>query len=139
MDGIVSSNRIIGEPMKWLIDVFLLGLAGAIGTLIRAGCQTLAIRLFGDAFPWGTMFVNIAGSFAFGAIYSLIRSRALISTEHEAVLLVGLLGGITTYSSFAFQSTEMLASGRMLTAAAYILATNLAGIAAVWAGMRLFS
>jgi len=125
--------------MKWLIDSLLLGLAGGLGTLMRAGCNTLAIRLFGQAFPWGTLFVNVAGSFAFGAAYSFIRSRAALTTEQEVMLLVGLMGGFTTYSSFAFQSTEMIASGRLVVAAAYILVTNLAGIAAVWAGLRLFS
>jgi CrcB protein len=64
------------------------------------------------------------------------RARGGVSTEAETILLVGLLGGFTTYSSFAFQATEMLQHGRPLAAAAYVLATNLAGIAAIWAGLR---
>lgn len=114
-----------------------LAAAGAVGTLLRAGCSTAAIRLFGPAFPWGTLAVNVAGSFAFGTIYGLCRSRTVLSNVQETVILAGLLGGFTSYSSFAFQSAEMLAAGRGAAALAYIVGTNLAGIAAVWAGLRL--
>lgn len=119
------------------LHVLLLALAGAAGTLLRAGCTTLADRLLGPAFPWGTLAVNVAGSFAFGAVYGLTRTRGLLSGPHEVTLLVGLLGGFTTYSSFAFQSAEMLAHGRIAAALAYIAATNLAALASVWAGLRL--
>jgi CrcB protein len=113
-----------------------LACAGAVGTLLRAGLTTLAVRLLGPGFPWGTLAVNLLGSFAFGLIFAAARARGGLSTEAETILLVGLLGGFTTYSSFAFQAAEMLQHGRPLAAAAYVLATNLAGIAAVWAGLR---
>ena len=102
----------------------------------RAGDQG---RLFGSV---GTsdvaLAVNALGSFAFGALVALCRSRDTFSAAQETILLVGLLGGFTTYSTFAFHSAEMLSHGRFLTAAAYILGTNLSGLAAVWAGLRLF-
>ena len=124
-------------PMHPLVTLLLLAATGAVGTLLRAGCNMLAIRVVGAAFPWSTLVVNLAGSFAFGAIVSLARMRA-VSPEIEFVLLVGLLGGFTTYSSFAFQTTEMLATGRVATAVAYMIATNSLGLAAVWAGLRIF-
>ncbi|MFM7244314.1 MAG: fluoride efflux transporter FluC [Planctomycetaceae bacterium] len=123
--------------MKQVVALVLLGLAGAAGTLLRAGCTAVAVRLCGPAFPWGTLAVNVAGSFAFGAIYSSVRSRSL-PTEFDSVLLVGLLGGFTTYSSFAFQSVEMAESGRGSAAAAYVAATTLLGLAAAWCGLRCF-
>lgn len=123
--------------MNSITGLVLLGLAGAAGTVLRAGCTAVAVRLFGSAFPWGTLAVNVAGSFAFGAIYSYVRSRSL-PTELDGVLLVGFLGGFTTYSSFAFQSVEMAESGRGPAAAAYVLATTLLGLAAAWAGLRCF-
>lgn len=110
--------------------------AGAVGTLLRAGLTTLAVRHIGPGFPWGTLAVNLLGSFAFGLVFAAARVRGCLSTEAETILLVGLLGGFTTYSTFAFQTTEMLQHGRLPTAAAYVLATNLTGIAAVWAGLR---
>jgi CrcB protein len=82
--------------------------------------------------------VNVAGSFAFGAINALARSRGLLTNPQEVILLVGLFGGFTTYSSFAFQSVEMLAHGRAAAALAYVAATNVAALAAVWTGLRIF-
>jgi CrcB protein len=122
--------------MPVIVNALLIGAAGAVGTLLRAGCTTLATRLLGPGFPWGTIFVNVVGSFVFGLIFALARTRAM-PTEQEVVLLVGLLGGFTTYSSFAFQSAEMLSGGRLAVALGYMLATNLLGIGAVWVGMRI--
>jgi len=115
----------------------LLGLAGAAGTLLRAGCNSLAVRLLGPGFPWATLAVNVLGSFAFGAIVGLARVRGGMPVGVEVILLVGLLGGFTTYSSFAFQTVEMLEGGRLLAALGYVVATNVAALAAVWAGLRL--
>jgi CrcB protein len=120
------------------VALCLAAAAGAAGTLLRAGANAAALRLFGPGFPWGTLAVNVAGSFAFGAIYALSRCRGGCSPAHETIFLVGLLGGFTTYSSFAFQSVEMLQEGRFLSAVAYIVGTNVAAIAATWAGLRLF-
>lgn len=116
--------------------ILLVALAGAVGTLVRMGLTTLAVRVLGGDFPWGTLAVNLLGSFAFGIVFGLVRSRGL-TPAHEVVLLVGLLGGFTTYSSFAFQSMELLSMGRTLAAVAYMVVTNTVGIAAVWAGLRL--
>lgn len=121
--------------MNHILHLCLLATAGAAGTLLRAGFTTAATRLLGSSFPWGTLAVNVAGSFAFGVIYALTRSR-VFTVEQETVLLVGLLGGFTTYSSFAFQSVGMLESGRTAAALAYIAATNVLGLTAVWAGLR---
>lgn len=115
----------------------LLAVAGACGTLLRAACNTLAIRWLGTGFPAGTMAVNVLGSFLFGTIMGLARSRGAPPTGLETVLLVGLLGGFTTYSTFAFQSFELLENGRPLAGIVSIVGTNIAALAAVWAGLRL--
>lgn len=122
--------------MNHLMQFALVGLAGAAGTLLRAGCTGLATRLVGSGFPWGTLAVNVAGSFAFGAIMGWVRSRDALPGSPEMILLVGLLGGFTTYSSYAFQSVELVEGGRPLEAAAYVVATNLLALAAAWAGLR---
>jgi CrcB protein len=122
-----------------LPHLFWLACAGALGTLLRAGCNAAALRWLGDGFPWGTLAVNVAGSLVFGAIAGYARARGGLPTGLETILLVGLLGGFTTYSSFAFQSFELFEQGRSAAALAYVAATNLAAIAAVWAGLRLFA
>ncbi len=118
-----------------LLNVVVLASAGAVGTLLRAGCTTVITKLLGPVFPWGTLFVNVLGSFACGAIHSLARGR-IITPEQEAALLVGLLGGFTTYSSFALQAVGMLESGRTAAGLASIAATTGLGLAATWAGLR---
>jgi len=123
--------------MNHLAHLALLGLAGAAGTLLRAGCTTLATRLLGVGFPWGTLAVNVAGSLVFGLIVGMSRTRGTIGIATETILLIGLLGGFTTFSSYAFQSVELLQGGRPLTAAAYVIGTNVAALAAVWAGLRI--
>jgi CrcB protein len=123
--------------MNHLAHFLLLGLAGATGTLLRAGCTTLATRLFGVGFPWGTLAMNVVGSLVFGLVVGLARARGTIGVGAETILLVGLLGGFTTFSSYAFQSVELLEGGRPLTAVAYVIGTNVAALAAVWAGLRI--
>lgn len=113
-----------------------LACAGALGTLVRAGCNALALRWLGAGFPWTTLAVNVGGSFAFGVIAGYARARGGLPAGLETILLVGLLGGFTTYSTFAFQSVELLEQGRSAAALGYVAATNLGALAAVWAGMR---
>ena len=114
-----------------------LALAGAAGTLARAAVTDVAVRLAGPAFPWGTALVNVLGALAFGAIVAAGRSRATLPPGLDGVLLVGLLGGFTTFSSYAFQAVELWQSGRQAAAAAYVIGSNALAFLAVWAGSRL--
>ncbi|NDC53671.1 MAG: fluoride efflux transporter CrcB [Planctomycetia bacterium] len=122
-----------------LSQIALLAGAGAVGTLLRVACTELAARVFGHALPWGTILVNVVGSFAFGAIVGYCRARGGPTGGFETVLLVGLLGGFTTYSTYAFHSLELCEHGRVAAAVFYVAATNALAIAAVWAGLRLFA
>lgn len=123
--------------MHHVTHFVLLGLAGAAGTLLRAGCTVMATRLCGVGFPWGTLTVNVVGSLVFGLIVGLARCRGGLTVATETILLVGLLGGFTTFSSYAFQSVELLEAGHPLSAVAYVLGTNVASLAAVWTGLRM--
>ena len=89
-----------------------LAIGGGVGTLVRASIAILALRLCGREFPWGTLAVNLIGSFLFGVIVSLGRGRMGFPAGCETILLVGFLGGFTTYSSFAFQSYEFFEQGK---------------------------
>lgn len=125
--------------MQAVSHMLLLGVAGAIGTIMRAASNTLALRIFGAGVPWGTLLVNVCGSFAFGLIVAWSRSRGGLTPGLETTLLVGLLGGFTTFSTFAFQVIEMLEAGRGGAAVGYMAATNAVALAAVWIGLRLGS
>jgi CrcB protein len=123
--------------MHPVTHIVLLALAGAVGTLLRAGCTTLATKVLGVGFPWGTLAVNVAGSLAFGLLVGLARTRGTIAVGWETILLIGLMGGFTTFSSYAFQSMEMLTGGRAVQAVAYVVVTNVAALVAVWLGLRI--
>lgn len=114
-----------------------LAIAGAVGTLARAGVTGAAVRLVGTTYPWGTLVVNVVGAFAFGAIVGVSRSRLPLAHGLDTIVLVGLLGGFTTFSSYAFQTVELWESGRPALAAGYAIGSNLLGFVAVWAGLQL--
>lgn len=118
-----------------LAHAALVAAAGAVGTLARAGSIAVCTRILGDAFPWGTLAVNVIGSFACGVVHTVSRSRGLAAGT-EAVLITGILGGFTTYASFALQSADMLAAGRIGAALGYVAATVVLGLGAAWLGLR---
>ncbi|MCX7403140.1 MAG: CrcB family protein [Planctomycetia bacterium] len=127
--------------MNSFLYILAIGVAGAAGTLLRFGSYQLTDRFLGTGFPWGTLFVNVLGSFAFGAIWGVARARGTVPaglTGFETVVLVGFLGGFTTYSTFAFQSLELLEAGRPFAAFALIAGTTFTALLAVWGGLQLF-
>lgn len=127
--------------MKHLFFHLALAAAGGLGVLLRAGAYQIAARWAAGGSLWpaptATLLVNVLGSFLFGVVYALSAPRPWLSAAWQSVVLVGLLGGFTTYSTFAFQTVEMLAGGRLGSALAYVAATNLLAVAAVWAGLRV--
>jgi len=120
--------------MKWV----LLFLAGGLGTWCRYGLSAVVQRHTGLSFPWGTFAVNLLGCFLFGLLWSLFENRADISREVRAVVLVGFLGGFTTFSSFAFEAAGLLRDGAWLPALGHIMGQNILGVLLVllglWAG-----
>lgn len=114
-----------------------LAVAGGLGTVARAGVTILATRLFGTGFPWGTVAVNALGALAFGMIVGATRSRVALPQGIETILLVGLLGGFTTFSSYAFQAVELWESGRPGLAVAPVVVSNLLAFVAVWGGLKM--
>jgi len=112
----------------------LIGCFGFAGTLARYGLQGLVQRLTGSTFPYGTLTVNIAGSFLVGFIATLAFERASLSPTWRAAILVGFCGGFTTYSAFAYETFELVRTRDPLRGFANIAAQLVLGLAAVWLG-----
>jgi CrcB protein len=123
--------------MSIVFRVLLLGVAGGVGTLLRYGISLLAQRLAGTAFPWGTLAVNVLGCLMFGWIWTLATERRMIGVEARVILLTGFLGGLTTFSSYAFESTDAFRRGSWTAGAINMLLQNMLGLAAVMAGVAL--
>jgi CrcB protein len=111
-------------------------LGGALGSVARFACSTAAARWLGAAFPWGTLFVNVTGSFAIGLLAALVAAdgRPLLGGDARAFVLVGVLGGFTTFSSFSLETLALARTGA-LGAAAFNVALSVAMcLAGAWLG-----
>jgi len=102
----------------------LVCLGGAVGTGARHLLGGLALRWLGGEFPHGTLLVNVIGSFLIGLVQELALGTALVPENVRVVLAVGLLGGFTTYSAFAYESLRLAAAGAWGSAVLYVGLTS---------------
>jgi len=111
-----------------------IALAGLVGTLIRYWLSGFVARQYGETFPWGTLVVNLVGSFLAGAIFYLADERFLIPPTLRTVILIGFLGGLTTFSSYGLQTFTLLRDGEIGLATLNVAVSNVLGLLMVWAG-----
>src|SRR2546421_5989640 len=117
--------------------LILIGLAGFAGTVLRYGLSGWTARRFGETFPLGTLVVNLVGCFLAGLLFYLMFDRYLVNQTIRTVVIIGLLGGFTTFSSFGLQTFTLLRDGEMGLALLNIAAANLGGLLMVWFGYSL--
>jgi CrcB protein len=118
---------------KWLT----VAVAGGLGSAARFALAGLVQRLTGPAFPWGTLAVNATGCLLFGVVAGALESRVALDQALRPFLLIGFMGAFTTFSTFAFESTAMLADRQWGFLAANVLGQNLLGLALVVVGLAL--
>ena len=104
---------------------------------MHAALQLLA-RHFGEHLPWGTIIVNVSGSLLIGILAGLVSldGRPLVSPDARALLMVGLCGGYTTFSSFSLQTLNLARNGEWLWAGANIFLSVVVCLIAVWLGYQ---
>src|SRR6266566_4126972 len=117
--------------------VFLIGMAGFVGTLAGYGLSGIIARRFGETFPAGTLVVNLIGCFLAGVLFYLMQERFLMNQTLRTVVMIGFLGGFTTFSSFGLQTFTLLRDGELWFAALNIVGSNLLGLLMVLAGYTL--
>ena len=108
-------------------------LGGAFGSVARYGAG-LAARQLAPGWPWGTLFVNVLGSFAIGLLFAWFAARPAPEWVRLG-LITGVLGGFTTFSAFSVETLELLRSGGASAALVYVAVTLVAGLAACAAGL----
>jgi len=113
-----------------------IGLGGAIGTVGRYWLSSAVAAWFGELFPWGTLIINVSGSFAIGFFATLTDSQGvlLVRPEVRSFFMIGICGGYTTFSSFSLQTLRLAQDGQWLAAGANVIASNAGCLAAVWLG-----
>ena len=119
------------------MTTLLVAAAGLLGTLARYWLSGWIARRYGETFPLGTLAVNLVGCFAIGLLYNLWEERFLVPPAIRAAVMIGLLGGSTTFSSFGLQTFLLLKQDQLIYAAANILVSNLGCLIMVWAGYVL--
>lgn len=124
-------------PVPIAPKLLILAVAGACGTLARYGMAGVAQRLGGDWFPWGTFAVNVFGCLLFGLVYALAEDRVLISGQTRFFVLVGFMGAFTTFSTFIFESGDLLRDGQMWRAFANLGGQAALGLTALFVGLVL--
>lgn len=117
--------------------LFFIGLAGFIGTLMRYWMSGVVARRYGETFPAGTLVVNLAGCFLVGLLFYLMQERFLVNQTVRTVILIGFLGGFTTFSSFGLQTFTLLQEREVGLAFLNLGIANAGGLLLVWAGYTL--
>ena len=114
----------------------MVALGGAAGTVARYWTGIWAARAWGEVFPWGTLLINVLGSFVIGLFATMTVDGGAIPLRAEArlVFMVGVCGGFTTFSSFSLQTLALASTGQWREAVLYVLASNVLCLVAVAAG-----
>ena len=113
----------------------LVGLGGFVGAISRHALQTFVHRFADSAhFPYGTTAVNLAGCLAIGVVGGLVEYRELFGPETRALIIVGMLGGFTTFSTFGYETYELMRAGQPGLASINVLVQVTVGIAGIWLG-----
>ena len=113
-----------------------IAIGSAIGGVARYWCSGVAARLIGETFPWGTLIVNVVGSFVIGFFATLTApdGRIFAGTTTRQFVMVGLCGGYTTFSSFSLQTLNLMNDGEWLQVGGNVTASVVLCLLAVWIG-----
>jgi fluoride exporter len=118
---------------------FWVAIGSALGGMARHWCTAVATAVLGSGFPWGTLFINILGSFVIGFFFAISGPDGRLDAPLNAKLFVmtGICGGYTTFSAFSLQSLSLFQQGEWLRGGGYIGASVMLCVISVWAGYGL--
>lgn len=118
--------------------ILAVAIGGAIGSVGRYLINTVWLPAAGPhALPWGTLTVNVAGSFLYGLLFAVLTGYLPASGTLRVALLAGFLGGFTTFSSFSFESVRLIQEGQAVLAMVYVVASVVSCLLALWLGLAL--
>lgn len=115
----------------------LIGIGGVIGSLLRYYVSILSIRLLGNAFPFGTLFVNLTGAFILGWLTKNLTNHRRIHPYLVSAIGTGVIGSYTTFSTLSVETITFLNNGQMLKAFLYICISLFGGFALAYLGFHL--
>ena len=116
-------------------SILQVALGGAVGAVLRYLTNVGVMRLIGPGFPWGTLIVNIAGSFAMGVLVVVLAHKG--GMRFAPLLMTGVLGGFTTFSAFSLDTLTIWERGEPVSAFIYVAVSVLVSLAAIVAGLSV--
>jgi CrcB protein len=122
-----------------LLKLFIVGLGGFFGSIARYLLSDATRQWCGDAFPWGTLVVNVLGCLGLGVCWGWIEEAPTLRPEMRLFLTVGLLGGFTTFSTFCGETMQLLRNGQWTWALGSIAGNLMLGLGAVFLGRLLIA
>lgn len=120
-----------------MFQVLLVACGGAIGSVLRYYVGLWGVRLAGPAFPWGTLTVNVVGSFIIGVFAEVIARKFGGSNDLRLLLMTGLVGGFTTFSAFSLDTIALIERGNVGLALLYVFVSVGVSLATVFAGLSV--
>ena len=117
--------------------ILSIALGGALGSVLRHYSIAAWVKAAGDAFPYGTLFVNVLGSFIIGLLMEMMALKWQASLETRAFLVTGVLGGFTTFSAFSLDVFKLVETDHPLSAVIYVTTSLGASLCAVFGGAYL--
>ena len=118
-----------------MLKVVLVTVGGGIGATTRYLVSNWAAAKYGADFPYGTLIVNVVGCFIIGAFMTLTTEKFIVSPYWRLLVTVGFVGGLTTFSSFSYETFKLIADGGILQGAANVALNCMLGFLATWAGI----
>lgn len=118
--------------------VLIVGMGGFLGATLRYLIGGWVSQLTSESnFPYGTLAVNIIGCLAIGLLSGLAETRGLLTPEMRLLLLTGVLGALTTFSTFSYETASLMQMGQSLPAMLNLSAQIILGLSAIWVGQRV--
>lgn len=118
-----------------MLQVLAVGLGGFVGAIARYAISSFLQQKLGRGFPFGTLAVNTIGCLAIGVILGLVAERPSFSNSTRLFLVTGILGSLTTFSTFGYETVELFRKGETTAAAGNVAANVCLGVAAVVLGL----
>ena len=124
-----------GKGTSDLLKYLLVGIGGCLGSILRFWLGSYIGGKMGARFPYGTLVINITGSFLIGLIFALLTVRTNWSPNWRYLIPIGFIGGYTTFSSFEYETLRMIQDGQIGLGLLYVATSVVIGFVAVWGGM----
>lgn len=125
----------MGKEKDELLKYLMVGLGGCLGSIVRFWVGSYVGSKMGIRFPYGTLLINITGSFAIGLILTLLGLKTHWNPNWRYLIPIGFLGGYTTFSSFEYETLRTIQDGQIGLGILYVGLSVFVGFLAVWGGV----